>query len=213
MEAAREQHDLRSLDRCPFCHDAITTAKPTVACAACGARHHEACHQEHGACAACAATEALVPAAPSSARARREQPPKGSTITVTHDDDAITYAWPRFRHRAATLALVFLFAATVLLSPIALLLFFAWYGDEPLSVTLSPKRLRIVYAPSGALGRKEINVRRQDLGAVLLERNRGYLHLTVDVGVDRIPVASVATLKEPEIEWLHEALLAWKAEG
>ncbi len=40
--------------RCPFCHAAVTpAAEPSVACAACVARHHAECWREHGGCSAC----------------------------------------------------------------------------------------------------------------------------------------------------------------
>lgn len=37
--------------RCPFCHEPVEPAE--VGCTACAAAHHEACWDEHGACAAC----------------------------------------------------------------------------------------------------------------------------------------------------------------
>ncbi len=39
-------------DRCPYCHD-DARSDSQVACAACLARHHVACWDEHGECAAC----------------------------------------------------------------------------------------------------------------------------------------------------------------
>jgi hypothetical protein len=38
--------------RCPFCHDEFADAE-VVACAACTAKHHESCWDEHSECAAC----------------------------------------------------------------------------------------------------------------------------------------------------------------
>lgn len=48
--------------RCPFCHESILAAEePWVVCAACLARHHEECWNEHARCATCACDAALAP--------------------------------------------------------------------------------------------------------------------------------------------------------
>ena len=38
--------------RCPYCHDDLEKGSGVV-CAQCLAHHHDECHDEHGACAAC----------------------------------------------------------------------------------------------------------------------------------------------------------------
>ena len=45
----------------------------------------------------------------------------------------------------------------------------------------------------------------------------GYLRLSVDVGADRHQLVGTPalppSLREPEIEWLHEVLMAWKEQA
>src|SRR5205807_9056797 len=77
--------------RCPYCKDVLSDVKDLVACARCGARHHESCHREHGSCATCGSTETLVHR--SVARARRESPPLGSKIEVARQGEETTYTW------------------------------------------------------------------------------------------------------------------------
>lgn len=66
MEAAREKAAERPLGpgRCPFCHEGCTPEDDAVACRGCLARHHRACWDEGGRCAACGQVERLGPAAP-----------------------------------------------------------------------------------------------------------------------------------------------------
>jgi hypothetical protein len=49
-----------SPSRCPWCRDDLTELREVVACAGCGARHHDECHREHGRCASCGGTARLV---------------------------------------------------------------------------------------------------------------------------------------------------------
>ncbi|MCA8924113.1 MAG: hypothetical protein KDD82_20045 [Planctomycetes bacterium] len=48
--------------RCPFCHEAVDLEGDRwLACAACLARHHTDCWDDHGACSTCSATQVLEP--------------------------------------------------------------------------------------------------------------------------------------------------------
>lgn len=53
-------HVAASPTRCPFCHDEASAAG-SVACQGCLARHHAACWDEAGRCAACGAAVKLAP--------------------------------------------------------------------------------------------------------------------------------------------------------
>lgn len=71
--------------RCPYCKGPIEKHPEVVACAACGARHHEDCRAEHGRCAVCGATELLV---------FQASPPGARTgLQVTADGAAVVYRW------------------------------------------------------------------------------------------------------------------------
>jgi len=50
----------RTASTCPYCMEKVTNLREVVACAECGARHHEDCHDESESCAACGGSEALV---------------------------------------------------------------------------------------------------------------------------------------------------------
>lgn len=57
--------------RCPFCHEEVRREQEAwVACAGCMARHHAACWDEGGRCAACAGDERLAPERAGPARPR-----------------------------------------------------------------------------------------------------------------------------------------------
>ena len=45
---------------CPYCKDGFPSLREAVACAACHARHHRECFEDHGACATCESPELLV---------------------------------------------------------------------------------------------------------------------------------------------------------
>ncbi len=203
--------------RCPFCHDLISDPKEVVACAACGARHHERCHAEHGACSACSSTEVLIPR--SRARRIREQPPKGSRIQVEQRSGGTSYSWKTATH-TQWIVVTILLAVMMITIPLIPFLWIWWtlkrntqsrvlmHEDGlDLKIDVPLQRLKTVFA------------QRADVGAIRLGRWGHILRLTVDVGVDRIVIASSgpgvigAALKEPEVEWLYEALLAWKEEA
>jgi len=46
--------------RCPFCHASVASAEAFVACAGCLAKHHPACWDEGGTCAACGGERRLI---------------------------------------------------------------------------------------------------------------------------------------------------------
>lgn len=63
---------LRSPHRCPYCHEGVAVDDPhQVACRACLGRHHQACWEEAGRCAACRGQVALGPEAAGPSRAGR----------------------------------------------------------------------------------------------------------------------------------------------
>lgn len=206
---------IQGAGRCPFCRDLITDAKEVVACAACGARHHEACRNEHGACASCSATDVLVPRTKTTV-AVREKPPRGSVITVRElDDGGVRYAWPSTNTQAIVLWSVLL-ACT--LFGAALIPFIIWQGYRRKRVesflTLRDDALELEL--SGLFTTKSERAPRADVGAVRLTRHQQIQVLSVDVGVDRINVggqAGFSSLKPPEQEWLYEILQRWKEQG
>jgi hypothetical protein len=61
--------------RCPYCRDDVDSATDHRVCQGCLARHHGACWEESGRCAACSGTRALETARPvRSGDARRSRP-------------------------------------------------------------------------------------------------------------------------------------------
>lgn len=212
----RDLHVRGATNRCPYCKDVISDLKEVVACAPCGARHHEECYQSHGACASCSSTDVLV--ARSKARARRERPPKGSVIEVEELQDGGTrYTWPSFGGQALAFFLIIFISCIV---TIPLLIWPLWKymrrNSRRSSLTLRDDELEIEI--HGMMGTKHEKASRDDVGAVRLARvaQQGFMRVSVDVGVDRIPIGAVGgfpVLKEPELEWLHEVMQEWKEVG
>lgn len=202
---------LRGPGRCPFCRDVISDKTELVACAACGARHHEGCHREHGACASCGSSEVLVPQ--SKARKVRERPPKGSVIEVEElEDGALSYTWPAIRNKVANRIALLVLVLMILTIPLAFLIWWHERKHPFRTIVLERDRLKLPrYRPFR--GYDQIDVDREDVGAIRHEHHNGFPALTVDVGVDRTQVANQAQLKEPELEWLCQALKAWQENG
>jgi len=205
---------IQGAGRCPYCRDLVTDPKEVVACAACGARHHEPCRNEHGACAACGATDVLVPR--TKAAPAREKPPRGSTITVEElPDGGVRYAWPSTNTQAMLVWSVVL-ACTVfgaLLIPVVLWLGMT-RGKRKSQITLREGGIEIEM--HGVVTSTQEQAPRADVGAVRLTRMQQVQVLSVDVGVDRIPIGGAAgfsSLKPPEQEWLYEVLQGWKEQG
>lgn len=201
--------------RCPYCHDLIADTREVVACASCGARHHQRCHAEHGACCSCGSTDALVPR--SQAREAAERPPRGSSIKVIPAGQSTSYAWENSSPQQLLLILL-LVACFVVTIPLIPFVFLYWLQARrrETSVQLHEKGLALdIRGPFVA--HREVRAARKDVGAVRLTRiQQQGLRLTIDVGVDRITIATagpMTALKEPEVEWLYERLLSWKEQG
>jgi hypothetical protein len=95
MSLEREVRVERSPIRCPYCKDELAGVEGVVACAACGARHHDACHSENGRCATCGEPAALVPRdAPPATSTVLPSPPRGSHATMARDGETITIQFP-----------------------------------------------------------------------------------------------------------------------
>lgn len=204
---------LQGAGRCPYCRDLITDAAKVVACAACGARHHEDCRAEHGACAACGASELLVPRDRSTAPPPRSAPPRGSKIQVEElSNGARKLSWPSQGGQALAVWCILVGSMIVTIPLIPLLLLWAWHRKQERStLILGDHALAIEMV--GLFGRKKVTATREDVGAVRLTRNQQQQRLSVDVGVDRIGIGmsgAFPVLKEPEQEWLYEQLTAWK---
>jgi len=214
MGTEKTNEDLRirgAPNRCPYCRDAIGDLKEVVACASCGARHHEACHTEHGACSSCGSADVLV--ARSRTRQAREEPPQGSSIEVRKlPTGGVEYSWPGFTGQHLMLWFVLL-ACTLIGLPLFLWALLVYLRGQKSRLVLRDDRLEITRV--GLTGATTHSASRQDVGAIRLGRigQQGMLRASVDIGVNRIPlgiVGGMVSLKEPEIEWLHQALQAWK---
>jgi hypothetical protein len=205
--------------RCPFCRDLITDPKEVVACAGCGARQHESCFAQHGACTSCGATDVLVHRSQAPARLR-EAPPKGSRIEVRQEGASSVLSWPSHSQQQLRL-IVLILAISVFGVPLIPFVLLGWWlgRDKYVEVVLGEGGLSM-HKP-GLFGRRSHlshRATREDVGAVRLNRWGAMLTLTVDIGVNRIHIANAgrgqpSPLKEPEVEWLYDRLQAWKAEA
>jgi hypothetical protein len=202
--------------RCPFCHDLISDPKQVVACAACGARQHEQCYDQHGACSACSSTDVLVPRTRARTQAS-ERPPRGSKIKIEERSGDTVYGWETAVGQHLGL-LIFLCAIMVVTIPLVPVLLYFWLKKRNASSKLVLHENGLALTTDGPLQkRKHVVARREEVGAIRLDRiqQTASLRLTLDVGVDRLVVATagpgtMAPLKEPEVEWLYQQLLAWK---
>jgi hypothetical protein len=83
-----------SPSHCPYCKGPLGDPHGIVACAACGARHHRECREEHGRCAACSSREVLVYAADIHAAPPAPPPPGGALELVTEEEARVAlYRW------------------------------------------------------------------------------------------------------------------------
>ncbi len=208
-------HVPASPTRCPWCKGEIENVKEVVACAACGARHHGACHQENGRCATCGATDVLVPRAqpaPAVARVKREQPLKGSRIAVTREGDALVYSWS-LRDGVALFLAVF-FTLMVILSPIGLWILYLYLTNKRAEIRTTHDEIEF---PAWGFRTRKIRAKREDVGAIRVTTGpQGVMQLTIDVCVDRWIVRTGIgnpALRPLELEWLAQALEAWKNEA
>jgi hypothetical protein len=214
---AERVHVPGSPTRCPFCKGEIEDLKQVVACAACGARHHGACHQENGRCATCGSEDVLVPrAAPVAlARVKREEPPRGSFITVEREGDALVYTWPV--RDTATLTVAIILTLMVLTAVVGIPLLYAYFTAKRARFRVGPGEIEFdARAAAGGGFARKIRARREDVGAIRVQANQGGAFLTIDVGMDRWIVKTgmmQSALRPPELEWLAQALEAWKNEA
>ncbi len=206
--------------RCPFCRDELADTKQVVACAGCGARHHAACHREHGACAACGAAEALYPRSAFSRAATR--PPQGSRIEVLEEEGGATrLQWPLDplpRWLWLVLGPLMVVGAAIVLP----LLLIVWWQGKKWPVRRDPqgRKLRaVVFTPDALVlpthqaGRTK-TVPRQAVGAVTVgprAEGQGWA-LWIDCGLKRhlVEASGPRGLSPPELEWLAERIRAWK---
>jgi hypothetical protein len=215
-EQERAGPDIRfgpaSPTHCPWCKGAIENVKEVVACAACGARHHGACHQENGRCATCGSTDVLVPRAPPApavARVKREEPPRGSRIKVEREGEALVYTWSLVNRVAIFLACLW----TVVLPPLGLAVLFQILRRNQAGIRLTRDEIEF---STGAIFSKLIRAKREDVGGIRVFTGQGVTQLTIDVGMDRHVVKTgivQSALRGPELEWLAQALEAWKNEA
>lgn len=200
----------RAPTRCPYCKDGFDPGKEVVACAPCGARQHAACHAAHGRCAACGATDVLVPAR---RRPRRELPPTGSRIRVEQADGRTTYEWdPRTRNDLVLAALMTFLVITI---PIAIIILLQRRRHTSMKLVVTPDQVELT-AHGGLFG-KRVQARRDEVGAIRVQAlGEQSVHLSLDVGIERHLVMTGimgAGLKAPEMEWLAEQLCAWRDEA
>jgi hypothetical protein len=204
-------HVSASPTRCPWCKGEIESVKEVVACAACGARHHGSCHEENGRCATCGSTDVLVPRAqpePAPARVKREQPPKGSRIKVEREGEALAYSWALVDRIAIFLACIW----TLVLPPLGLLVLYQILRRNQAGIRLTRDEIEF----STGFFSKLIRAKREDVGGIRVFTGQGVTQLTIDVGMDRHVVKTgivQSALRGPELEWLAQALEAWKNEA
>jgi hypothetical protein len=233
----RELHVDRSPTHCPYCKGEIEDLSKVVACAACGARHHQACHADHGRCATCGSAEALVPKAHARPR-RRSEPLPGSSIKVREDGAAVILSWPATRWSpvrflligAALLALAA--AAIALVGPppmivlpgmggVVLCGLFLFARSQPRTLEIGLGLDAIDFPevdPRAAGGTLSVRAKREEVGSVRTENTGNGYRLTIDLGLVRHVVKLGAAfapgaLSEPEIDWLARAIDAWREES
>ena len=213
QERERERiHVDGSPTHCPFCKGELEDLKSIVACAACGARHHEGCHKTHGRCATCGSVELLVPRAPR--QRSRGDPLPGSKIKVERRDGATVYSWKK----RAPLDLFFgaVFVVLCITSPIALWIFYKYLEDEDARIEIRPDEVVLPCATVNGLFAQTIRARRGDVGRIATQQIQQWTMLSIDVGIERYflrPGILFAPLKPPELEWLADQLNAWKESG
>ncbi len=205
----------RSPARCPYCKDALEDLEKIVACSACGARHHLACHTENAArCATCASTAVLAPRGAARAGGGPHVPPAGSAIAVSRVGDAIEYSWP-VPETNATLGMLLLFFSCIG-APIALWLLLRSGLPKP----SGPRLARLVLGPRGlqlfgpGAEAYRLAASRDEIGAVRATFDvAAGSRLTYDVGIKRLEVSEAGRLSDPEIDWLAQEIDAWKRDA
>lgn len=201
----------RSPSRCPYCHDELDKTQELVACAACGARHHAACHTAHGACVSCGASELLVPA-----RRRPRAPAEplpGSKIRVRREEGGATiYEWdPRGR---GDLVLILLLTLLVLTIPLAWLTWLKRRRFPTSSIRVTPEAIEFT---AHTFRTQQVRLTREEVGAIRVGSVQGGgVTLSIDQGITRHTVLIGIVdpgLAAPELEWLADQLVAWRDEA
>lgn len=212
----------RGPTHCPWCRDAIAPEDEIVACGSCGARHHEECHLEHGRCAACQSTDALVrrPAASAADRPTvAARPPAASLATLpgakitVRQDGALTHLEWDGRTRWDWVVVVVLLASCALW-PLAAVFLYLRERVKAMRVSLDEGSIDLVtrWGSRRTLRRAEID--RFRLRAP--PKDTGGPGLEADVGAEPVPVVTGAinsALSPAELEWLHRVLEAWRTTG
>ena len=144
-----------------------------------------------------------------------EQPPRGSTLQVERADGAVTISWvPLSLKRALLLTLAFMAAFVTI--PILPFVWIKWALQlrRRAHVKLSDDALDLrLFGPLRYT--KRLVAKREEVGAIRLQRWGTGTILTVDVENKRVIVARAnqgtsSALKAPEIDWAYRQLQAWK---
>jgi hypothetical protein len=197
---------------CPYCKGELADLKEIVACAACGARHHESCHESHGRCATCGATEKLVPQAPRR-RSRADLLP-GSKIQVEREGNETVYSWsPVTRWNVAFMTY---FLIIPFFFPVGLWILLSYLRNRRTYVRVTPDEIE--FTARRWPGARIVRARRSDLGKIgtMPGAGQGQARLAIDVGIERYELRCgtfFSGLKPPELEWLADQLTAWKESG
>ncbi|MCA8924325.1 MAG: hypothetical protein KDD82_21120 [Planctomycetes bacterium] len=202
----------RSPARCPWCHDDVQGVEQLVACAVCGARHHDRCHAECGVCASCGASEALYPKAPKTPRASRAsrgtRPPAGSRIFVRVSGETTTLSWDASSQGNWLLIALFAF-----FPPFAIWFAYRVLNEPRQSVMLTPDSITFTTPSPNQLSRVRKVIPLSALGAVKVQGVQGGYFVTLDHGVTRhvlVTGSLLPALKAPELEWLAQEIQDWK---
>ena len=208
-----------SPSRCPYCHDSLTDPLDLIACAACGARHHKECYNEHSSCASCGAQDRLVPE-PQSQYPSVEQClaelPEGSINATQKADGTIALDWNLIpeNQRWKTFLLAVL---TIPCFGLGLYLLFWLLVNRNNRVLLTLENNRVTLERPGNFREK-----------LSLEASRDELELShelepvcsgVNVWIDGKRYFLVGesgvghVLRETETQWLRKILKAWKHKG
>jgi hypothetical protein len=206
-----------------------------VACAACGARHHDACRAEHGRCATCGALDLLVPR-PSKRRVL--DPPAGSKLVVRHEGERVVIELPGsgFEPGQAPVLMVFFVWAFLsfslitrggadgppiagggfflLLAAVAFVAKRRYRGPAAPELVLDPDAIAFPGVDRFFGFSIPVRATRAEAGSVRTGSRKDGYALQVDVGLERWRVRLGSTaFSEPEVDWIAAAIRAWKDEA
>jgi hypothetical protein len=195
----------RSPARCPYCRDDLVDTKALVACAACGARHHDVCHEQHGACAGCGSAEALYARA---ARRPNLRPPAGSRIRVSSHGERTTIGWRTGNAQDWLLVLLMM-----IVPPLGIYVLVRLLTEDWQELHLTPDAITFTSNLWGGLAHGRRTIPRSEVGTVRVVGQQGTFLLAIDHGVKRhhLYTSSLTpALSPPELEWLAARIEAWK---